>query len=77
MSAVIHKRTSEDVRAMSALPPESGHVQRKQRCPLRANSGQHCPLMTLPTAIGQSVMSRDALNVLGQKIAWRQITDIA
>jgi hypothetical protein len=22
-------------------------------------------------------MSRDALNVLGQKIAWRQITDIA
>ena len=28
-------------------------------------------------AFGQSMMSRDALDVLGQQIAWRQITDIA
>jgi hypothetical protein len=29
------------------------------------------------SAIRQSVMSRDALDILGQQIAWRQITDIA
>src|SRR6478752_80517 len=27
------------LRVMSALPPESGHVQCKSQCPLRANSG--------------------------------------
>ena len=39
MSALGQKQTYAVQNGMSALPPESGHVQRKPRCLLRANSG--------------------------------------
>ena len=39
MSASGQKQTFAVQNAMSALPPESGHVRCKERCPLSANSG--------------------------------------
>ena len=39
MSALGQKRTFCDAGAMSALPPNSGHVQCSSACPLSANSG--------------------------------------
>ena len=39
MSALGHKRTFTVQKVMSALPPKSGHVQCRSRCPRWANSG--------------------------------------
>jgi hypothetical protein len=47
MSALGHKRTFALQWAMSALPPESRHVQCTSACPLWANSG-HAPIHWQP-----------------------------
>jgi hypothetical protein len=39
MSALDHKQTFRSAIATSALPLNSGHVQRNSACPLSANSG--------------------------------------
>src|SRR5215472_10474342 len=39
MSALGHKRTSQQVRAMSALPPKADIRQRRLGCPFCANKG--------------------------------------
>ena len=72
-------RTSRYVRAMSAHPEadmcsaqaDVRFVPKADIPSLPAND----PKPTL--AIGQSVVSGDALDILGQHFAWHQITDIS
>src|SRR5262245_58902 len=82
MSALDHKRTFRGANVMSVLP--SGHVQCVSRISAKGQKQTSREFVAMsandsnPTSAGvQSVVSRDALDVLRQQFAGRQITEVA
>ena len=83
MSALGQKQTCAVQKVMSALPskadmrPYRDDVAKDQKQTSRAFVAMSANDPKPASAIAQSVVSRDALNVLRQQFAWRQITEVA
>jgi hypothetical protein len=83
MSALGHKRTYAVQNVMSALPPKADmrpyrdDVTKDQKQTSRPFVAMSANDPKPASAIAQSVVSRDALDVLRQQFAWRQITEVA